>query len=311
MLTFVNLFRNMTFIPQISKLAELKDHVQAIYALEYESSQSVLFSAGADRMIVQRNIHEAEGKSVLAQATSVVYSLCFIPAQNLMLIGQRDGVVHFINITEKRLLKSLKIAEKEIFSVKHIENTEDILICTGEGKVIRCSYTDYAVKSVSSATDKSARCLAFHPSKNEFAVGYSDNCIRIFDFSFKPLLTIDAHASSVFSLAYSTDGKLFSGSRDAHMKVWSSDGYVLQEDVIPHLFTVNDIQFHHQKNIFATASRDKSIRIWDAGTLKLLKTIDKDKADAHSHSVNKLLWLHDSDILVSAGDDSKIFLWKV
>lgn len=294
-----------------SKKLLYTDHIQAVYALETDISGKILYSGGSDRLVVERNLDEADSRKVIAQASAAIYALLLIPERNLLLIVQRDGVLHFLDLKDKQLLKSLKISEKEIFAVRNLPNTDLILIACGDGKILLCRISDYAILSVDSSSEKSARCIAIHPNKNEFAVGYSDNCIRIFNFDMNILYTIDAHASSVFSLAYAENGMLYSGSRDAHLKVWdSANHYLLLNDIVPHLYTINDIQFLPEKNIFATASRDKSIRIWEGGSLKLLRTIDKEKLDGHAHSVNKLKWIPSENVLVSASDDSKVVLWK-
>jgi WD40 repeat protein len=60
---------------------------------------------------------------------------------------------------------------------------------------------------------------------------------------------------------------------------------------------------------FATGSRDKMVKIWEAESVQLLLRINKEKQDGHLNSVNKVLWTEDG--LVSTGDDRLIILWKI
>jgi WD40 repeat protein len=76
-----------------------------------------------------------------------------------------------------------------------------------------------------------------------------------------------------------------------------------------HLFTVNDIAYHPNGKFFATASRDKTIRIWDAVSFVLLKVIDSIRNAGHLKSVNRLLWV--DDVLISCSDDRSIIAWEV
>jgi WD40 repeat protein len=154
--------------------------------------------------------------------------------------------------------------------------------------------------------------MAIHPDRGEIAVGYSDHMIRVFDRS---SLSIKcewlAHANSVFTVRYSPDGKfLFSGSRDARLKVWDVQaGYVQAAEVVAHMYAINHIEFSPNGKHFVTCSMDKSIKVWDLEELKLLKVIDKARHAGHGTSVNKLLWTPGQ--LLSASDDRSISAWDV
>jgi WD40 repeat protein len=56
---------------------------------------------------------------------------------------------------------------------------------------------------------------------------------------------------------------------------------------------------------------DKSIKVWDAGELKLLKVIDRARHAGHGTSVNRVLWTGFRDQLASASDDRTISLWQI
>jgi WD40 repeat protein len=56
---------------------------------------------------------------------------------------------------------------------------------------------------------------------------------------------------------------------------------------------------------------DKSIKIWDATTFRLLKVIDRARHAGHGTSINKLLWTNFNNQLVSASDDKRISVWDI
>jgi WD40 repeat protein len=70
------------------------------------------------------------------------------------------------------------------------------------------------------------------------------------------------------------------------------------------------MQYSPNKKYIATASRDKTVKIWDAENLKVLARIDKEKNEGHVNSVNTLQWMSD-EVLLTAGDDRSIIAWKV
>jgi len=148
------------------------------------------------------------------------------------------------------------------------------------------------------------------------AVGASDGHIYFIserDFALTKVIQ-DAHDKSVFSLAFSYDGnKLLSGGRDALLKCWHLDQNKpkLETSINAHWFTINAIALHPNGHIFATASRDKTIKIWDSKTLKVLKVLEGVRDGGHVNSVNTLLWIDGGKLLASAGDDRTIVLWEL
>ena len=156
--------------------------------------------------------------------------------------------------------------------------------------------------------------MAVNPVLGELAVGYSDNAIRVFDLDDLRLkYEWFGHRNSVFALSYTPDFKtLLSGSRDARLKAWDASGtYQQSGGVVAHLYAINNIAFSEDGKHFVTCSLDKSIKVWAADELKLLKVIDKTRHAGHGTSVNKLLWTSFDDQLVSASDDRTISVWDI
>jgi WD40 repeat protein len=77
------------------------------------------------------------------------------------------------------------------------------------------------------------------------------------------------------------------------------------------MYTINSLQLLGGTGLFATASRDKSIRIWDNETYELKKVISPEKGAGHSHSVNCLLYFGANNYLVSGSDDRKLIAWQL
>lgn len=121
------------------------------------------------------------------------------------------------------------------------------------------------------------------------------------------------HTNSVFTLAYTPDGRfLLSAGRDAHLKAWDAhEGYRHHNDVVAHLFAINNLDFSPDGKHFVTCSLDKSIKVWRTADLTLLKVIDKARHAGHGTSVNRVLWTTYKDQVLSASDDRTISSWDV
>lgn len=71
-----------------------------------------------------------------------------------------------------------------------------------------------------------------------------------------------------------------------------------------HRGDVNALALRPDNQVFASASHDKTIKIWDSKEKKLLKTLT-----GHSRNVFSLTYTYDGSKLISGGDDGTIKIW--
>jgi WD40 repeat protein len=88
-------------------------------------------------------------------------------------------------------------------------------------------------------------------------------------------------------------------------------GEVIGEGVPAHIYSINSVVLSPSGQYLATGSMDKTIKIWEAGSLKLLKVLDFARYGGHKNSINRLLWMSFNDLLVSGSDDKNISVWKI
>uniref|UniRef100_A0A8D0D184 Notchless protein homolog 1 n=1 Tax=Sander lucioperca TaxID=283035 RepID=A0A8D0D184_SANLU len=131
--------------------------------------------------------------------------------------------------------------------------------------------------------------------------------------------TLQGHAHWVNTLALSTDyvlrnsasgsapERLVSGSDDFTLFMWNP-----AEDKKPlarmtgHSALVNEVLFSPDARLLASASFDKSIKIWDGRTGKYLTSLR-----GHVASVYQVAWSADSRLLVSGSSDSTLKVWDI
>ncbi|MEJ8802890.1 WD40 repeat domain-containing protein [Pontibacter sp. H249] len=297
---------------QVQKIASLTGHRDCIYTLERSGEDSIFFSGAGDGMVVAWNLNDPENGELMAKMTSSVYALRYVPERNLLLIGQNHVGVQVIDLANKQILKSVPLPKVAIFDIAY--SLEKVYVALGNGAVCVLNSHTFELETIIRKSDQSARCLSYNKFTGELAVGYSDNVVRVFDAtSMAVKYELKSHANSVFTVAYTSDGKLLlTGSRDAHLRVWEAENqYKERGYLIAHMYAINHIAFSPDGRYFATCSMDKSIKIWDAETFKLLKVIDKVRNASHGTSVNKLFWSAHKNQLVSCSDDRTISVWDI
>lgn len=297
---------------KVSKLKTFTGHNDCVYTLERTQYDNIFFSGAGDGMVAYWDLKESENGQLIAKLPNSVYALHYLPSTNLLAVGHNYDGIHLIDWEKRKEVASLNMTDQAIFDIKSFQNHLYIGDASGTVTVVDSKALKVIYK-LEHAT-KSARTIAVNPVKNEMAVGYSDNFIRVFDLDDYHLKQeLEGHQNSVFTVKYTPDNQLLlSAGRDAHLKLWdASAGYIEIQDVVAHLYAINNIDFSPDGKHFVTCSMDKSIKVWDTNAFKLLKVIDKARHAGHGTSVNKLFWSSYNDLLVSASDDRAISVWDL
>jgi WD40 repeat protein len=295
---------------QVAKIAHFSGHRGSIFSLCKGLEPHTFFSGADDGFVVEWNLEtKADGK-LIVQVNRPVYSMLLDTQREWLLCGTAAGNLHVIDLVAGKEIRNIEAHVSGIFDIQQIG---DFVITAGGDGAVRIWDLTLTLKHTIQASDKSARVLALHPSNNQFAVGYSDHFIRIFDATtFECLHEWKAHTNSVFALAYSTDGThLYSGGRDVMLKSWNlTNTSNPQLDVPAHTLHINAIAFSPNGKLFATVSMDKTLKIWDSQTEQLLKVIDKTRNEGHVTSINKVLWVNNHE-LITCSDDRTVMVWKI
>lgn len=292
---------------EVKRVNHLKGHRDAVFALDYHNESNFIFSAGADGMAVLWDISQENLGKIIAKVSSSVYALRYIKEDDHLILGQNFDGIHLLELESKKEVDSVHLTKSYIFDIQYTKDY--ILVAEGQGRVLLLDKGTLKILHVWDDTDKSARSISL--MDNFAVIGFSDNFIRVYDLkSRKKINEWQAHDNSVFKVVFTSKGNIISTSRDARIKFWDFDGK-LDQEIIAHMYAINDFVFSPDGNYFATCSMDKSIKLWDFAKRKLLKVIDKGRHAGHGTSVNKLLWTSFNNNIVSCSDDQTISVWDV
>ncbi len=294
---------------KIERIDTFAGHRGAIYALCSGHASHEIYSAGSDGWVVQWNLQKPDLGKVLAQIEGTVYAMSYDPDTGILWVGQNFEGIHGIMVADQTRAFSIQLPALSIFAIQIVDG--QVWLGHQDGLITVIDQASQTVKKRIKAGDANVRSICVLPDRL-MAIGGSDGFIRIFDLDFNLKNAWKAHASTVFSMVYQEQTeRLISVGRDAHLKKWNMKGE-LQGDAVPgHIYSINALVGSPCGNYLATGSMDKTIKIWDSTTLRLLKVLDFARYGGHKNSINRLVWSSYQDLLVSASDDKNLSVWKI
>ncbi|KAK2723541.1 notchless protein homolog 1-like isoform X2 [Artemia franciscana] len=154
------------------------------------------------------------------------------------------------------------------------------------------------VNSLALSTDYVLRTGAFDPREASLVYTQVDEPLEVLQKK------AQTRVDSILSLG---PERLVSGSDDFTLFLWSpTQDKKPRARLTGHQQLVNDVKFSPDSRIIASASFDKSIKLWDGFTGKFLSSLR-----GHVQSVYQIAWSADSRLLVSGSADSTLKVWSL
>ncbi len=299
---------------EVIKVNEFSGHKAGIYALHRGRKDHLIYASGGDEHLVEWNLYEPHKSKAVAKLPYKGYSIAKIEYLNILLVGNFSGGIHVIDLIEGKEIKLLKTHESIVFDILVLAEKEEFIAVSGDGSFSVWSTKDFTLSKQVKLTTKRLRSLDLSPNNKLLAIGCSDNTTRIIETNtFKEIEQLTGDKEDRFvnkAVFHPAKDILITGSR-GFLSFWDTTTFTLINRIAAHQFSIYGIVFNPKGTLFATSSMDKTIRIWDANTFKLLTEINRQQEKGHTNSINTLLWSNYNDYLISGGDDRKVMVWRV
>lgn len=291
----------------IQKLNDYKGHVAAIHCVA-EDAEGNLYSGGVDKHIIKWNKKDPDKAFILAKTPEAIYSLYYHSASHQLFIGTSLGKIHVIDIESKKEIKLFHHHQKQVFNLT--EHNGLLYTLGGDGAMSVINLNTLQTQKIIQYSNDKIRSIDF--KANLIAIACGDSTVKIIDGeSYQLKHQFVAHQKSCNVVKFHpTKNQLMSAGWDAHLNVWN-ESFELLQSIPAHNFAIYSIVFSPNNSLFATASRDKTIKLWRTDDFNLPTSITFEKHQSHNYSVNALLWSKLDGLLYSASDDKKIMVWDI
>ncbi|MDP4826346.1 MAG: WD40 repeat domain-containing protein [Flavobacteriales bacterium] len=296
---------------KIEKIRELSGHAGPIYRMCFGRSENHLLTASGDCFVAEWDFNLGVASPFSIKLEHPCIALLYLQEQNTLICGTITGGMHVVNLNLKKEEKLLQVHEDGLFALCYIEEEKWVIAGGGQGFIsVWNAETWELVRHFKVAQGKIRH---IRKAKDRVIVSSADGTVRILDLPWLNILeTIEAHeGGALCTIDHPSKPVMISGGKDGYLRLWHSNDSRLLMEIPAHNFGIYDLVISPDKSLLASASRDKSVKIWGLNDLSPLDKIARPKYEAHTHSVNTLLWNDNPELLISAGDDRKIKCWKI
>lgn len=301
----------------------LQGHAACVWSAVFHPNGKMLFSAGEDNVIRGWDIESGQCVQTLTGHQHWVRAIAISPDGQQLASGSFDQTVKLWDVATGNCLATLTGHHKPVTSVAY----------SADGKTLASSSYDHTVKLWSIADQQCLQTfqkhtnfvwsVAFHPTQPLLASGGEDYTTRLWDLrTGQCTKTLQGHSNSIYTIALSPNDRLLaSGHEDQTIKLWDFNQQTLSAASNPQPFRVLrghtgrifSIAFapqpdanHSADSILASASADRTIKLWNSHTGQCLRTLH-----GHTSWVWAIAFHPDGDRLASASYDHTVKLWDV
>ncbi|MCB0761928.1 MAG: hypothetical protein KDC12_10435 [Flavobacteriales bacterium] len=284
----------------------IASHAAGVYAVCRGPEQHQVFSAGADRFVALWDIEEAEQLPFSVRLEHAAYAVHYSPSHCLLLAGNSRGHIHVIDFENRSERALIEFHGKGVFRFLEL-CTQDILLSVGgEGNMALWRLPEMQLVRQIPIGNHALRGLSVNADETLIALGCGDGSVRVFETTFfNEVYTWNGHSGTVNCTAFHpTKPVVLSGGKDGHLRMWSltDDREILSIEA--HNYALYDLAFSMDGSLCATASFDKTVKLWNASTFDKPIRLNHPPRTA-ARSFNTLCWTAERK-LVYSGDNKVI-----
>ncbi|MCX6192667.1 MAG: hypothetical protein NT109_10355 [Flavobacteriia bacterium] len=289
------------------KSLSFSGHTGPVYAIAEDDS--FIYSASGDKFIARWSKKLGIQDSFSIKLPDTPFSIGLIDTCKKLVVGLQSGALLVFDLEKRIEIQSLREHNAGVFAICEHRINAQFYSADANGTIcIWDSLTFNLLLKIPTNAGKIRR-IVLNRDESSFVICCEDGTLRTFDcISFNEYATFGRHIMGATSFCSYSELFSISGGKDAHLCIWNKVSNELIYKFPAHLYVIYDIISLLDGQIVVSASRDKSIKIWDTKTWTLIQKIES-KQGGHRFSVNALMKQNEHSF-VSCSDDHSILCWS-
>ena len=246
--------------------------------VKYSSSFS--HSGSGDNYVTRWNSDGTGNPEAVIRAQTTVYSLCLMREKKFLAIGESSGTLHIIDLSSKKEIHNIVFRTAGIYDIKFSQRYQRLFTAAGDGTMGIWDGDGFKLLFSKKLCEQKIRGIAVSDKHSLAVFACGDGTMAVYNAdSLGEVIRFSAHDLSANSVAFHPGGKhLLTGGRDAYLRIWNiENNFELEKEIPAHNYAIYKIMFNANGTLFATASRDKTAKVWDSADASLLFRLDKEK----------------------------------
>lgn len=286
---------------------ECTGHSGPIYALD--GDESFIYTASADKFVTRWNRETGKQDAFAIRCESSPFAIRLLNQKSIIAIGLSNGHLHIIDLQKRMELHLFTQHKAGIFALHADEARQHLFVGDADGFLSVWYTKSFQLKLIIPLCPSKIRAI-HSMGDSRIAVANNDGEIIVLETEYmNEIHRFYAHEGGTSALYYDlSSGELLSGGKDGMLRWWKDLDFQIIRALPAHKGAIYGIQAIDAQH-FVSISRDKSIKVWDNMTHKVIQKVEA-KNHGHRHSVNAV-WTDQRGTIATVGDDQllRVFRW--
>ncbi|KAF2270301.1 WD40 repeat-like protein [Lojkania enalia] len=190
------------------------------------------------------------------------------------------------SIPAKALHSSLNKAKHPINVVKWTPEGRRLLTGSTSGEFTLWNGMGFNFETIMQAHESAIRSVAYTHTDDWLLSADQNGIVKYWQTNFNNVKEIQAHNEAVRGLAIApTDAKFVTCADDTTLKIWDFATSTEESTLTGHGWEVKSVDWHPQKGLLVSGSKDHQVKLWDPRTGRCLTSLH-----AHKNPISKVLF---------------------